>query len=72
MVKAIFDSKLGLLKEAVIWMKKEKGIDLHPFFYPLSSQPSYFVFASACEERGRNMVSFRVWGEFAERDEYEL
>jgi len=53
-------------------MKKEKGIDLHPFFYPLSSQPSYFVFASACEERGRNMVSFRVWGEFAERDEYEL
>jgi hypothetical protein len=52
MVKAIFDSKLGLLKEAVIWMMMEKGIDLHPFFYSLSSQPAYFVFASACEERG--------------------
>jgi perosamine synthetase len=60
MVTAIFDPKFGLLKEEVIQMMKEKGIDLRPFFYPLSSQPAYSAFASACEARGRNTVSYRI------------
>ena len=41
MVTAIFDPKFGLLKEDIIKMIKEKGIDSRPFFYPLSSQPAY-------------------------------
>lgn len=60
MVTAIFDPKFGLLKEDVIRMMKEKGIDLRPFFYPLSSQPAYAAFASAREAHIRNTVSYRV------------
>ena len=60
MVTAIFDSKLGLLKEDVIQMMKEKGIDLRPFFYPLSSQPAYSGFDLAYGARERNVVSYRV------------
>jgi perosamine synthetase len=60
MVTAIFDPKFGLLKEDIIRMMKENGIDSRPFFYPLSSQPAYSALASACEARGRNVVSYRV------------
>jgi len=60
MVTAIFDPKLGLLKEDIIQMLKEKGIDSRPFFYPLSSQPAYDSFASAREAREQNGVAYRV------------
>jgi len=60
MVTAIFDLKFGLLKEDIIQMIKEKGIDSRPFFYPISSQPAYDSLASAREARGRNVVSYRV------------
>jgi perosamine synthetase len=60
MVTVIFDPKFGLLKEEIIRMMKEKGIDLRLFFYPLSSQPAYSAFASAREARGRNMGSYRI------------
>lgn len=60
MVTAIFDPKFELSKEAVTRMMKEKGIDLRPFFYPLSSQPAYSSFASAQEAQGRNGVSYRI------------
>jgi perosamine synthetase len=60
MVTAIFDSKFGLFKEEIMRMMKEKGIDLRPFFYPLSSQPAYSAFASALDAHIRNTVSYRV------------
>jgi perosamine synthetase len=60
MVTAILDPGFGLLKEDVIRLLKEKGIDLRPFFYPLSSQPAYSGLGSACESRGRNGVAYRV------------
>jgi perosamine synthetase len=60
MVTAIFDPGFGLLKEDVIRLLKEKGIDLRPFFYPLSSQPAYSGLDLACEARERNLVSYRV------------
>ena len=60
MVTAIFDSKFGLLKEDIIRMMKEKGIDLRPFFYPLSSQPAYAALDLAREAHIRNTVSYRV------------
>jgi perosamine synthetase len=60
MVRAIFVPKFGLLKEEIMRMMKEKGIDLRPFFYPISSQPAYSGFASAREARGRNTVSYRI------------
>ena len=60
MVTAIFDLGFGLLKEDVICLLKETGIDLRPFFYPLNSQPAFAAFASALEGQMRNTVSYRV------------
>jgi perosamine synthetase len=60
MVTAIFDSKLGLLKEDIISMLKEKGIDSRPFFYPLSSQPAYDSLVSAREAEVRNTASYKI------------
>lgn len=60
MVTAIFDPKFGLEKEDVIRRMKEKGIDLRPFFYPLSSQPAYAALGSTREAQIRNTVSYRV------------
>jgi perosamine synthetase len=41
-------------------MMKDKGIDLRPFFYPLSSQPAYSAFDSVREARVRNGVAYRI------------
>lgn len=60
MVTAIFDPKLGLVKEEVIRMFKEINIDLRPFFYPLSSQPAYQTSSHSQEAQKRNMVSYRI------------
>jgi len=60
MVTAIFNPKLGVLKEDVIQRLKESGIDSRPFFYPLSSQPAYNSLASARAARTRNTVSYRI------------
>jgi perosamine synthetase len=60
MVTAIFDLKFRLLKEDVIRLMKEKGIDLRPFFYPLSSEPAYSELASSLEASGRNIISYRI------------
>jgi len=60
MVTAIFDAQFGLLKEEIIRKMREREIDLRPFFYPLSSQPAYSAFASACDAQRRNVVSYRV------------
>ena len=60
MVTAIFSPKLGLFKEDIIQMLKEKGIDSRPFFYPLSSQPAYHSLSSAHEAEVRNTVSYRI------------
>ncbi|MEI6294248.1 MAG: DegT/DnrJ/EryC1/StrS family aminotransferase [Methanomicrobiales archaeon] len=60
MVTAIFDPKFGLLKEDVMCLLKDKGIDSRPFFYPLSSQPAYSGLDLACEARERNVMAYRV------------
>jgi perosamine synthetase len=60
MVTAIFDPKFGLFKEDIMRMMKEKGIDLRPFFYPLSSQPAYTALTSARKARRRNNVAYRI------------
>jgi len=60
MVTAIFDPKFGLLKEDIMRMMKEKGIDLRPFFYPLSSQPAYAALAHAQEAQVKNNVAYRI------------
>lgn len=59
-VTAIFDPGFGLLKEDVIRLMKEKGIEMRPFFYPLSSQPAYAELDFACEARGRNVRAYRI------------
>ncbi|MEN6358437.1 MAG: DegT/DnrJ/EryC1/StrS family aminotransferase [Smithella sp.] len=60
MVTAIFDPKFGRMKEEVMRLMKERGIDLRPFFYPLSSQPAYSELPHIREMQIRNTVSYRI------------
>lgn len=60
MVTAIFDSRFGKMKEDVMRLMKERGIDLRPFFYPLSSQPAYSKLPHIREMQKRNKVSYRI------------
>jgi perosamine synthetase len=39
---------------------KGNGIDLRPFFYPLSSQPAYATNPYAREAPQRNITSYRI------------
>ncbi len=60
MVTAIFDPGFGLKKEDLIRKMKEKGIDLRPFFYPLSSQPAYETLSSSHEAKAKNKIAYRI------------
>jgi perosamine synthetase len=60
MVTAIFNPKFGLLKEDIMRKMKEKEIDIRPFFYPLSSEPSYCEIPAAYTAQQRNIVSYRI------------
>lgn len=60
MVTAIFNPKLGLLKEEIICRFNIMDINLRPFFYPLSSEPAYNMLPEARKARDRNEVSYRI------------
>lgn len=60
MVTVILDLFLGLEKEKVINLMKEKGISTRPFFYPLSSIPAYSHLTSAKIAREKNVVAYHL------------
>lgn len=41
-------------------MMKEKGIDLRPFFYPLSLQPAYARLVHAKKSQEKNPITYRI------------
>ena len=60
MTTAIFDEKIGLTKEVVIMELEKFGIVARPFFYPLSSQPSFSSLETARKAREENKVSYKI------------
>ena len=58
MVTAVFDSRLGLDKEAVGQALSARGIDTRPFFYPLSSLPAYAALPQAREAASWNRHAY--------------
>lgn len=60
MVTAILAEELGLEKEPVMRLMRERNIDCRPFFYPLSSLPAYEKLEQAAQARTRNRVSYQI------------
>ncbi|MFZ5453838.1 MAG: DegT/DnrJ/EryC1/StrS family aminotransferase [Thermodesulfobacteriota bacterium] len=60
MVTAVLAREMGLGKEEMIELMRNKGIDCRPFFYPLSSLPAYQDLPAASQARRRNRVSYQI------------
>ena len=60
MVTAVWNRSLARGKNVVVNCMRELGVDVRPFFHPLSSLPAYAVTASDGGFRERNVVSYDV------------
>ena len=60
MVTVILAEELGLEKEPVMRLMRERNIECRPFFYPLSSLPAYEKLDQAEQARTRNHVSYQI------------
>lgn len=60
MVTAIVDPVLGVPKEHLIAEVGKRGIDLRPFFYPLSSLPAYADAEDTTRAREENPVAYAL------------
>lgn len=60
MVTAVLDPSLGMDKERLMLLLRERNIDTRPFFYPLSSLPAYEHLEQAKQARQRNRVSYEI------------
>src|ERR1700722_741767 len=57
MPTVVLDSKLGITKEMVVPRMLERGIDVRPFFYPLSMIPAFRDTPEAARARRRNKIA---------------
>jgi perosamine synthetase len=60
MVTTVWDRSLRKEKNAVVNCMRDLGVDVRPFFHPLSSLPAYAANASDGGSRERNPVSYDV------------
>jgi perosamine synthetase len=60
MVTALVDPALRLEKEALIPRLLQRGVDVRPFFYPLSALPAYRDHPSATGARERNPHAYDI------------
>ena len=60
MTTVIIDSALGFTKEELVPRMRAQGIDVRPFFYPLSTIPAFRDTAEAARARFRNDVAQRL------------
>jgi perosamine synthetase len=60
MTTAILEPALGITKEMIIPRLKEAGIDVRPFFYPLSAIPAFRDTAAGKAARERNTIAYAV------------
>lgn len=56
----VLDAELGIKKETLIPMLADAGIDVRPFFYPLSAIPAFRQTEQAAAARSRNRVAYAV------------
>jgi perosamine synthetase len=60
MVTAVWHKSLNRSKNEVVASMREAGVDVRPFFHPLSSLPAFSLNESAVNARVRNPVSYDV------------
>ncbi len=59
MVTAVWDRSFGKEKNDLVLAMRESGVDVRPFFYPLSSLPAYSTYAPAVRA-AENAVSYDI------------
>ena len=60
MTTLVLDPALGLRKEELLRRLKATGIDVRPFFYPLSAIPAFEATAEAAKARRANTTAYAV------------
>jgi perosamine synthetase len=60
MSTVVLDPALGVTKEALILLLKAQGIDVRPFFHPLSAIPAFRETPEAAVARERNKNSYAI------------
>jgi perosamine synthetase len=60
MTTVLLDGALGIKKEALIPLLRCEGVDVRPFFYPLSAIPAFQATPEAELARARNKVAYSV------------
>lgn len=60
MSTVVLDSEIGMTKEKLIPLMRQEGIDVRPFFYPLSRLPAFRDTPEAAIARERNTVAATV------------
>jgi perosamine synthetase len=60
MITAVWDRKFGKSKNELVLALREGGVDVRPFFHPLSSLPAYAAAPSAARAAGANHVSYDI------------
>jgi len=60
MITAVWDQAFHRPKNEVVLAMRESGVDVRPFFHPLSSLPAYEVAAQSADARRTNVVSYDI------------
>jgi perosamine synthetase len=60
MVTLILEAGLGIKKETLVMSLRDRGIDVRPFFYPLSAIPAFYNTQQAELARSRNKASYSI------------
>jgi perosamine synthetase len=60
MVTVVWNRSLRKEKNVVVNCMRELGVDVRPFFHPLSSLPAYAASGASAGGRERNPVSYDV------------
>lgn len=60
MVTAVWDRSFSRKKNDVVLEMRERGVDVRPFFHPLSSLPAYAGYRTAIHAASVNVVSYDI------------
>jgi len=60
MTTVVLDPEFGIDKESLVPRMRERGVDVRPFFYPLSMIPAFRDSPEAARARGGNQVAQHV------------
>jgi perosamine synthetase len=60
MVTAVWDRSFSKGKNEVVVTMRDRGVDVRPFFHPLSSLPAYAEYPTAARAASVNLVSYDI------------